>query len=272
VRKAEAAMARRLRAIEQWLMRELEAIPARARALNAAGEPRYEYLIDTERLRGIVARLRDLFGESGMAALMVDTALEGYEASTATAVTELARLTDDYTRSITAALGEAAYARRSALVGARIFEQMKGFEGEAANDLADTLMRAIQDGESPRTAARTIRDRFGVQRSRAERIARTEITGALRRGRRDEARDAQERMGIRTKMLWFSALSPTTRPSHAARHGNLYTEAEVEEFYSRDGNTIHCKCSQSIVLVDENDQPLTGQDLIEAERRRAGKG
>ena len=41
-------------------------------------------------------------------------------------------------------------------------------------------------------------------------------------------------------MLWASALKPTTRASHARRHGRVYTIDEVRDFYSRDGNAINC--------------------------------
>ena len=44
----------------------------------------------------------------------------------------------------------------------------------------------------------------------------------------------------------------TTRRSHADRHGNLYTRAEVTEFYSKNGNAISCRCSQVPTVVDEN--------------------
>ena len=53
-------------------------------------------------------------------------------------------------------------------------------------------------------------------------------------------------------MMHFSALSPTTREDHAARHGEVYTVDEVAEWYSVDANGINCKCTQVEVLLDEN--------------------
>jgi len=102
------------------------------------------------------------------------------------------------------------------------------------------LSTGIENGQNPIEVARTIRDRFDVSRSRAERIARTEITGALRRARWDEAEDARISIGIRTLEMHLSALSPTTRASHAARHSRLFTVQEVREWYTQDGNSINC--------------------------------
>jgi len=68
----------------------------------------------------------------------------------------------------------------------------------------------------------------------------------------DESQRASESLGLVTKLLWVSALMATTRRSHADRHGNLYTRAEVTEFYSKNGNPINCRCSQVPTVVDEN--------------------
>ena len=51
-------------------------------------------------------------------------------------------------------------------------------------------------------------------------------------------------------------MKPTTRRTHALRHGNLYTSEGVRDWYSINGNAINCKCSQVTVLVDSKDVPL----------------
>ena len=72
----------------------------------------------------------------------------------------------------------------------------------------------------------------------------------------DEAQQASADYGVQTRMLWFSALSPTTRESHRVRHGQLYGAQDVREFYSRSGESVNCKCSQIELLVDSKGQPL----------------
>jgi SPP1 gp7 family putative phage head morphogenesis protein len=224
--------------------------------------------VDIAALKAIVTQIADRLRRATRA--MQEATAGAYAEGAAQASVNLSRLSDDYTRPITSVLSSEPYLRRSALVGARVFEEMEGFAGKSAADLARILMTGIEQGRNPRIVAREIRDQFGITKRRAETIARTEITGALRRGRLDEEKDAQDRLGIKTGMLWQSALSPTTRDDHAKRHGNIYTTDEIEAFYSRDGNGINCKSSFSAVLLDDDGRPISDK-LVErmAARREA---
>ena len=66
--------------------------------------------------------------------------------------------------------------------------------------------------------------------------------------------------------MHMSALSPSTRATHAARHARLYTSDEVRDWYSRDGNSINCKCGQVEVLVDDEGNPVVPA-IVERVRR-----
>lgn len=222
-----------LKSAQARLLLALEQIPVRV--VNAT---RYEFQVDLDALRAIVAQIVEELRAAGEP---VGQATAGaYAEGTAQASVNLSGLTDDYARPLSSLLASEPYMRRSALVRARVFEEMQGFAGETGADLARVLFTGMEEGRDPLDIARDIRAQFGVSKRRAEMIARTEINGALRRGRLDEERDAQERLGIKTGMLWASALKPTTRPSHARRHGRVYTIEEVRDFYSRDGNAINC--------------------------------
>src|SRR5690554_6040237 len=163
----------------------------------------------------------------------------------------LAAITDDYTRELTQILQSDPWQRRIALVRARVFEEKRGFEGDTARDLGRVLSQAVQDGLNPMDVKRTNSQRFGVSMSRAERRSRTEITQSYRRARLDEDRDARERLGIKTGLLWMSALLPSSRASHAALHGTVQTEDFVREFYTSPSESVNCSCSQVPVLLDE---------------------
>lgn len=250
IREAMARVDKAIRAAEASLLLALKNMPVRA--VNAA---RYDYQIDLDQLRIIVdqiaAQLRAGIGP-------VQQAAGGaYTEGTAAASVNLSRLTEDYARPLTSLLSSEPFLRRSSLIGARVFEEMDGFAGETARDLGRVLMQGMQDGRNPLDVARDIKAQFAASKVRAERIARTEINGALRRGRLDEAQDAQERLGIKTGMLWASALSPTTRASHAKRHGRVYSLDEVRDFYSRSGEGVNCKCTQVEVLLDDNGKPTS---------------
>lgn len=66
------------------------------------------------------------------------------------------------------------------------------------------------------------------------------------------------------RLLWESALLPTTRAWHASRHGKTYTEAEVEEFYQRDGNIYNCHCTV-VPVITTKDGTFFFQDGMQKE-------
>lgn len=169
-------------------------------------------------------------------------------------------------QSINSILRSDPYRRRIALIRAREFEEMKGLSAKVKADMSRILTDGIGRGKNPREIARTLTDQTGINARRGHRIARTEIGTALRRARWDEDQYAQDEYGLRTMLMHLSALSPTTRPTHASRHAKLYTQEQVRDWYSRDGNAINCKCSQVSVLVDENNQPVVPSIIERAKK------
>lgn len=65
------------------------------------------------------------------------------------------------------------------------------------------------------------------------------------------------------RVLWFSALSPTSRFTHVERHGLIFTTDEVRDFYSKNGNSTDCLCSQSSILINVRTGEVLQQDLVE---------
>lgn len=269
-RRIRQAMARVDDAINQaqaYILLMLDQIPARV-----VNEARYEFQVDLATLQDAVARIMADLQAAGQP--MAYAASGAYAEGTAQASVNLSGLTQDYARPVTSLLSSEPYLRRAALVQARVFEEMQGFAGDTGRDLARVLFDGVQEGRNPLSIAADIRERFEISRSRAERIARTEVNGALRRGRLDEAQDAQDRLGIKTGMLWASALKATTRPSHSAKHGKVFTVSEVKDFYSRDGNAINCMCAQTEILLDDDGKPLSSRaiDRMTARRKAYEKG
>jgi len=146
----------------------------------------------------------------------------------------------------------------------------KGLAEKAKGEIANILKDSIIRGVSTRDAARLVKERLDVSRSDARRIAQTSLLGAYREARIKEAERADEKYGIRTEMLWTSALLPTTRVTHGVRHSNTYTRSEVEEFYSKDGNRFFCYCSITEVLIQDGKPVISkaAKNKMEKEKKQ----
>lgn len=148
------------------------------------------------------------------------------------------------------------YQRRLALLYAREFEEMKGLGNIIKKDMAQILTAGMANGQGPIEIARQMTARLGIEKRRAERIARTEINNAHTNARMDQADDARA-MGLESKEMHVSALGVQARPTHRARHGTLHTVQEQRDWWARDGNRINCRCSTVTVLVSKGGVPLS---------------
>lgn len=265
IRRANRVTTKQLRAVKKWLSKKFLRIPFERIVTN---QVRYEYEISATELSRVSAEIETRMVLEGNNQVIVNQAISAYEDGTGQSVTNLLNISDDYTRSITKVLRSSAYQKRVALASSRVFEEMKGFDVATSKRLGSVLAQAIDDGVNPLQIVNKLSAEFGISKARAKRIARTEITGALRRARWDEARDAQENLSIRLKMMHLSALSPTTRETHSERHGSLFTVKETREFYAVDANGINCKCSQVEVLTNKDGSPKTPK-LVDKVRDQA---
>lgn len=238
----------------------LERIPS-----QPAVNKKYTYQLDRYLLESIIEQGNELIAsillEGGEDFLwLFDLYVEiAYERGTAQEHANLSAQSAAYregSESLIAVKRSQAYLQRIALVQSRVFEEMKGFTASVQADMTRILTEGIGRGQNPKEVAKALTQQTGMEQWRANRISRTEITTALRRARWDEAEDAQDRYGLKTMMMHISALSPTTRVTHALRHAHLYTVEQVREWYAIAANSINCKCSQVAVLVDKDGNPL----------------
>ncbi|WP_298016698.1 phage minor head protein [uncultured Castellaniella sp.] len=268
-RGAMREFGRRIRKISRGYVKLLDRIPAEPMANRATTDTkarRYTFRLDQYLLASILSDGSDLV-DSLLADQRDPWFFEAYVAvayrrGTAQAFANLAQQSPAYLAgqiSVADIMRSDPYRRRMALVQAREFEEMRGLAATVKSAMSRILTDGIGRGLNPRAIARNLTDQAGIEARRANKIARSEVPMALRRARWDESDEATEKYGLRTLEMHLSALSPTTRATHAARHGNLYTTAEVRDWYSRDGNAINCKCAQTAVLVDENGKPLVPQ-------------
>lgn len=161
------------------------------------------------------------------------------------------------------------YRRRMALVRAREFEEMKGLAGNVKANMSRVLTDGIGRGLNPREIAKSLTEQAGIEKRRANLIARTEITTALRRARWDETEDAKEEFGFHSKEMHLSALLPSTRRSHSQRHARLFDLDEVREWWAKDANSINCRCATTTILTDKAGNPLISTAIDRAKAAKA---
>lgn len=149
------------------------------------------------------------------------------------------------------------------------FSDWKVISDTARGDLTNIITDAVARGVNPRETASVISKHLDVSMSKAKTIAQTEQVGALRQAQWNETDWAADRMGLNTGLLWLSALKPTTRAWHRARHGKVFTTEEVRDFYAENGNRYNCYCAQVPALLDENGKLFNEglSDKLAAERK-----
>lgn len=271
-RKAMRDFNRRMRTVSKSYVAALEMIPS-----SPTVNRRYEFRLDQALLAALLAQLDleidSILLEGGVNSVWLFeqyvsvAALRGITQTFA----NLSQQSPAYKsgrESVMAIIRSEPHQRRMSLVRARVFEEMKGLSGQVKASMARILTEGIGRGQHPRDIASQLKKQSVVESRRAHRIARTEITTALRRARWDEADEAESLYGVKTKELHLSALSPTTRATHAARHGNLYTREEVRDWWSIDSNSINCKCSTTSIMVGDDGKPVVPSIIDRAKARK----
>ncbi|MND27627.1 Phage Mu protein F like protein [compost metagenome] len=177
-----------------------------------------------------------------------------YERGTLGAFTNLSVQSPVYASQTTLQqlLSSAAYQNQIASAYVSTYSDWKGISDTARADLANVIADSIGRGIYPRETASIVSKRLDVSMAKAKTIAQTEQVGALRQAQRNETDWAKDRLGLNTAILWISALKPTTRSWHRARHGKTYTTEEVADFYSQDGNSYNCYCANVPCLLDDD--------------------
>jgi SPP1 gp7 family putative phage head morphogenesis protein len=177
-----------------------------------------------------------------------------YERGTLNAFTNLSVQSPAYASQTTLPqlLSSPAYQNQIAAAYVSTYSDWKGISDTARADLANVIADSIGRGVNPRETAQIVSKRLDVSMAKAKNIAQTEQVGALREAQWNETEWTQERLGLNTAILWISALKPTTRASHAARHGKTFSPQEVRGFYSRDGNRYHCYCGNIPCLLNDD--------------------
>lgn len=188
---------------------------------------------------------------------------ESAQLGTAQSVANLVNLSPAYAaaRSIEAVIYSEPYVQRLAMAQFKSYEHWTGLAAQQKSELAQIIGLAVTDGKNPKAVKTEIAERLGVSAAKAKQYAQTDITDTLRQARWAESEQAQEDFGLKIGLLWTSALLRTTRPWHASRHGRIYSQQQVREFYGKDGNRYNCHCSTTEALLDADGKPILTDKL-----------
>lgn len=201
----------------------------------------------------------------------MDYVIAEYDRGTLNAFTNLSVQSQVYASQTTLQqlLSSLGYLNQIAAARLTTFSDWKVISDTARGDLANIITDAVARGVNPRETASVISKRLDVSMSKAKTIAQTEQVGALRQAQWNETDWAADRLGLNTGLLWLSALKPTTREWHRARHGKVFTTEEVRDFYAENGNRYNCYCAQVPALLDDNGKLFNEglSDKLAAERK-----
>lgn len=149
------------------------------------------------------------------------------------------------------------------------FSQIKSLSSQTSSQVIQRMNSGISAGLTPTRIAADITERFDVSKSNAKRIAETEVNRAYNDAKMNAVDMAAEQSGARAGVIHISALTATTRPDHAARHGNAYTTADQRAWWDSGSNRINCKCTTRSALID--DQGNVIEKEAQEKTRREGK-
>jgi SPP1 gp7 family putative phage head morphogenesis protein len=159
---------------------------------------------------------------------------------------------------------------RSALSRVQVsnFSTIKSLSEKTASQVLQVINSGIQAGKTPTEISGDISARFEVSRSDANRISQTEVNKAYNDAKLNATDVLGQQTGLRSAVIHISALSTTTRASHAERHGNAYTTSNQLQWWNTGANRINCKCTTTSVLIDSNGQVVQSelQDEIKDEK------
>lgn len=140
------------------------------------------------------------------------------------------------------------------------YDTIKSLSDKTASQVIQQINSGMDAGLSRRDIGKNVASRFDVAGASSKRIVDTEINKSYNDAKLDATEELAERTGLRPGVVHISALSPTTRETHANRNNHVYTPKQQRRWWNSDANRINCKCTVRTVLLDKNGN-VVSQDL-----------
>ena len=149
------------------------------------------------------------------------------------------------------------------------FATIKTLSNRTADQVIQQINTGMKSGLTPTEIAGSINERFKVSTSSAKRIAETEINRAYTNAKMNAVDLVATETGLRAGVIHISALTSTTRASHAARHGLAFTTTQQRQWWDTGSARINCKCSVLSALIDRDGNIVQKEE--QQEIRKEGK-
>jgi len=127
-------------------------------------------------------------------------------------------------------------------------DSINGISKEASARISSLILLGMAAGLVVAEILEQVRRQMEIMNSRIDRVINTTINQGLNEGKLIAAGLAAAALGMTGLIRHRSALLPTTRPHHAARHNKIYTVETQRAWWATGSNRINCYCSVHAVL------------------------
>lgn len=291
-RKARIALTKRLNTSQKEVLRLLANIPRQHKSVKkVVNQIVYEYDIDALQLSQIAAEIRSILNinlETSADQMPLDWFFKHrieppFREGAAEDMRDINKLINEAEKAgfieptlvqqqltLLGVVNSPTYRKALQIEYVKNYEIIKTLSQDVAKQVFVQLRLGVEAGENPRKIASDIRQRFDVSRTNAERISRTEINAAYNNSKLTMTNAANDDLFGQPLIanMHISALRPTTRDDHAARHGLTYSTADQMQWWNTGSNRINCLCSTQKVVVDPKTGKVFNTQLQEETRQK----
>lgn len=279
-RRAFNVLKKRLASARRRVLTEFRAIPrTSSRVTVNITETVYDYSVTVETLTGLAGSIAFIMNDELLTAQNAQMPFDWYwkkeieqpyRQGTIQGVNEMNRAINRAGVSEILLLDELAVERVLFTPGyndglavkyASSWDDITALSNRTAQQVTQVITDGMQAGKTPTQIAADITKRFKVSASSAKRTAFTEVNRAYNDSKFRLGKVAADELGLVSGVLHRSALLSTTRLSHSARHGNVYTAVAELQWWNEGANRINCHCSIDLVLLNAKGEIIVAMRL-----------
>ena len=146
----------------------------------------------------------------------------------------------------TAVAGDAIHRDALEFLYRRSYSSLQNWTDRLGTETRQILFDGVAQGQGVDEITRKLRDRIGVSRSYARRIAQTETNQAYSRSSINEATRASEELQQDIRLRWLTVEDSKVRPHHQSLNNKVMTRQAAARVKMTDG--VNCRCGLAPTL------------------------